>query len=333
MPWGVVGHQAAIEALGREIKRGAVSHAYLLTGLARIGKSTLALALAQALNCDEPSPPCRQCRSCRLIARGTHPDVRTYELREGKSKISFKEVDDLQREAQLRPFEGRYKVYLILDAELFSATAANQLLKTLEEPPASVVLILTASDAEALLPTIVSRCRHLRLRPVPEAEIRQHLEAERQLEPEQARLIARLAGGRVGWALDAATDPSLLDERAARLADLRQLLDGDRLARLRVSRALAERWSAKSDTVREALRAWISWWHDLSLVQAGLEEQVLNVDERPALHREAGRFDQMAGSRAVRRLEQALDDLDRNVNARLALDVALLGLPAPSARP
>jgi DNA polymerase-3 subunit delta' len=328
MAWGVVGQDRAVEVLRRGLSTGRVSHAYLLTGLPRVGKSTLARALAQALNCAETDPPCGQCRPCRLIARGVHPDVATIELRAGKTRISVDEIAALQRDAALRPMEGRHKVYLLLDAELLQANAANRLLKTLEEPPETVVLVLTAPDAEQLLPTLVSRCQQVRLVTVPEATIAAHLREHLGLEPSQVELLARLADGRVGWAIEAASDLTLLDERVNRIADLRALLDGDRLARLRVSRSLAERWSTKTDAVREALRTWVTWWRDLALVQVGLPERVRNVDEQRHLQADAPRFGSGASAAAVARLEQALDDLDRNVNPRLALDVALLALPA-----
>jgi DNA polymerase-3 subunit delta' len=325
--WGLLGQDRAVEVLRRGVATDRLSHAYLLTGLPRAGKSTLALALAQALNCREANPPCLFCRSCRLIARGGHPDVRSIEVGQASRNIKFEEITALQRDAALRPLEGRYKVYMILEAERMNQTAANQLLKTLEEPPDHVIVVLTASDSESLLPTLVSRCQEVQLGLVPTPLLKDHLERQVGVEPDRADLIARLADGRPGWALEAARDPTLMDERNARLDDLHQMLDGDRLMRLQVSRSLAERWSSRRQTVRDALRGWIGWWRDLALLQADLDSQVVNVDERDELRQEARRFGAGAASRAMARLEQALDDLELNVSPRLALDVALLGLP------
>jgi len=332
--WNLIGQERAIELLRRGLAAGRLSHAYLFTGPPHVGKTTLALALAQALNCEQPEPPCGQCRPCRLIARGIHSDVRTIELREGKSKISFEEIEALQHDAALRPLEARHKVYLLREVQLLSATAANQLLKTLEEPPTTVVLLLTAPEAEALLPTMVSRCQEVPLRPVAQETLRREL-VSRGLEPARADLLARLSEGRPGWALGAAHNPGILDERASRLQDLRQLLDGDRLARLRLAKLLAQRWSRAADdgargaeAVREALRTWIGWWRDLAFLHAGLEREVVNADEHEHLRLESGRFPSGAPAGAIARLEQALDDLERNVSPRLALEAALLGLPA-----
>jgi len=157
--WQVVGHEWAVELLKRSLTNGRVAHAYLLTGPPQIGKTTLALNFAQALNCQNPEGPCGECLSCRKIAHGTHPDVRVIEGQGGTIKID--QIRALQRQAALSCTEGRWKVFILRQMERATTEAANCLLKTLEEPPAHVILVLTASEADALPPTIVSRCQVL----------------------------------------------------------------------------------------------------------------------------------------------------------------------------
>lgn len=331
----VVGQERAVRLLRSALAAGRVHHAYLFTGPARVGKTTLAMALARSLNCAHPAAPCRLaqdegalCRSCRLIARGLHPDVCVIELPEERSKISYKEIEHLQAESSLRPLEASRKCYVILDAERLSDTAANQLLKTLEEPPPGVVLMLTAQDAEALLPTIVSRCQEVRLAPVSRASIADHLQQRFSLEPESAQHLARLAQGRCGWAVAAAAQPEVLKRREAALAQLQGALRGDRLERLQVARTLAEQWGSHSHVVRETLRLWTEWMGDALHVQLGLEHRVIHVDQIAGL-REAGRaLGQGQLRAAVGALLQVAQDLEMNANPRLALDVALLALPS-----
>src|SRR5581483_3974073 len=106
------------------------------------------------------------CRPCSLIASDPHPDVRTLVRPRDKKNLGIDEIKELREDVALKPLEARHKVYILREAEDLSEPAANALLKTLEEPPANVVLILTAADASLLLPTVVSRCQHLRLRPL-----------------------------------------------------------------------------------------------------------------------------------------------------------------------
>src|SRR5215472_6832026 len=186
----IIGHELIREALDRAIAAGNAQHAYLIHGPAGVGKAKLARWLAQRLNCTAPAPPCGVCDSCRRILAGTHPDVRSLQLpsdrddslglpleppqratRAAERVISIEAVRALQHDAALAPSAARWKVYLVIGAQHLSLDAANSLLKTLEEPPPSVVLVLTAGDPDELLPTVVSRCQPIRLGPVSVADI------------------------------------------------------------------------------------------------------------------------------------------------------------------
>jgi DNA polymerase-3 subunit delta' len=311
------------------LRDGRLPQSLLLTGPRQVGKRTLALGLARAANCSGAAPPCGACRACRLSATGSYPDVHLIELREGRQKIGIAEVQALQGELSRRPSEGPRRVAVIANAERLSAEAENCLLKTLEEPPPHAILALTAEEAEALLPTTISRCRRIRLRPVASAEIAAHLGGRLGIEPERARRLAALAAGRPGWAIAAATDSGLMERYDAALERLRRATDGGKLTRLEVSRGLAEGWSGKSEQVREELRIWSAWWRDLLLAKLGLSDRLTNADRADELRREAVRFSEAELEAAVATLVQARADLDQNVNPRLALDVALISLPAP----
>jgi DNA polymerase-3 subunit delta' len=163
--WSVIGHEWAVRLLSGQIAAGRTRHAYLFTGAPGLGKTTLAMRLAQAFNCIGGSPPCNKCRPCDLIGRGGHPDVLIVQP-EGTS-IKIEAIRDLQAALTLRPLEARFRVALILNANRLTDAAADALLKTLEEPPATARLLLTSESAEATLPTIVSRCQVITLRPVP----------------------------------------------------------------------------------------------------------------------------------------------------------------------
>ena len=173
--WQVIGQDKILALLKRSLKERNIAHAYLFVGPHHVGKRTLALNLAQALNCDDlEQPPCGQCRSCLRIAAGKHADV-IFSGLDSKTEIGIDDMRELQRAANLPPYEGKSKVLIIDDAEYMSSEAANSLLKTLEEPPPSITWLLLASEERRLLPTIISRCQRLELKPVPVEQTRQIL--------------------------------------------------------------------------------------------------------------------------------------------------------------
>jgi DNA polymerase-3 subunit delta' len=340
----LIGHDLALAWLARALASDRLAHAYLITGPRAVGKRTFALEIAQAVNClvdDVQARPDHQCQQCRLIERGVHPDVRLVRRAPERRLISLKpvagatpareyvdNVQFIQSDAQLRPVMGRTKVYIIANAEELAEDAGNRLLKTIEEPPPFVLFLLTAVERGGVLPTIASRCQEIRLRPAPRAELARALEATGQ-EPARAAQLAALAGGRQGWALTAARDPALFEQQQAYAQQLVEAIAGSALDRLLRARLLAERWYSHPDVVRETLRVWLSWWRDVLLVQLGLSERVAHLEphELDVLRAAARQVDRATARDAAAAIQQVLADLDTNVNARLVLDVLLLGLP------
>jgi DNA polymerase-3 subunit delta' len=236
--------------------------------------------------------------------------------------VRIDQIRDLQHELALSPVEGRYRVAILSRFETANANAANALLKTLEEPPERVILILTASEADVLLPTIVSRCQVLSLRPLSLEDMRAALLA-RGLSAEHADHLAHLSGGRLGWALRAVGDGELLARRNHHLDELRRLLDASRTARFNHAEDLAR----DGATLREALDVWLSWWRDLLLVTTNARIPLTNVDRADELHSLASAFTSAQAQQAVVALRDATWHLDRNANPRLLTEVLLLDLP------
>lgn len=344
--WGIVGHERAVDLLQRSIRHRRIGHAYLLSGPLGVGKRTLAVRLAQALNCerfgpaavppplfsgDEPAgePPCGSCRHCRLIESGSHPEVRVVSVQAPHRVIRVADVESIQADASLRAADVFRKVYVLEQAELLHPDAANRLLKTIEEPPSSVIMVLTTVDPEATMETIVSRCQHVRLRPLQRDRLADHLVGAAGLAPERAGLVAALSDGCVGRALTLAADDRALDRRSKQLDELATLLAADRVGRLQFARTLGDRWSKDPDSIREVLGVWLRWWRDVLLVQGGLHDRIVNLDRRPDLERMARLLDTRQAGAAIESVRDILQMLDQNVNARLALDVAALELPRP----
>lgn len=291
-----------------------------------MGKSTLAREFAKALNCLEPDRPCGQCRSCRKIERGVHPDLQIVELEEGSKNIGIDAIRGILDGVALRPAEGRVKIYLIEEAERLSEAAANSLLKTLEEPPPSVVLVLTTLDATMLLPTLVSRCQQICLRPVPADTVEAALRERLGQDSDRARLVATLARGRVGWALAAVSNPAMLARRAELLDRLIALPTADRVARFAYAAELATLYSRDPEAARGVLETWQSWWRDLLLSRLGMEDLVVNADLRDRLVSQARQHSVEGLSERIRSVQETISLLAQNVNARLALEVLMLSV-------
>jgi DNA polymerase-3 subunit delta' len=346
-PWEIVGHERVVDLLQRAIGQHRIGHAYLISGPLGIGKRTLAIRFAQALNCERLGPgvtpasavmgvgapdaglgpPCGACRRCRLIASGTHPEIRVVGVQPPSRVIRVADIESIQADAALRPADVFRKVYVLEQAELLHPDAANRLLKTIEEPPPSVVMILTTVDPEATMETIVSRCQHLRLRPLRRDQATDHLVETLGLAPERAELVAALSEGAVGRARALAADDKALERRAKLLDELAALLEMDRVARLQYARTLGDRWSKDQDSVREVLGIWLRWWRDVLLIHGGLTQRIVNLDRRRDLERMARALSASEVGAAVSSARDVLQMLDQNVNARLALDVAVLDLP------
>jgi DNA polymerase-3 subunit delta' len=322
--WQVVGHKWAVELLKQALASGRVAHAYLLTGPPQIGKRSLALNFARALNClsdNNGTKPCGQCLACHKIAHGSHPDVQVIEGEGGTLKID--QMRTLRHEAALSPLEGRWKVYIVRQMEQATAEAANCLLKTLEEPPSNVILMLTASQAEALLPTIVSRCQVLNLRPLAIETVQASLKERWGADAKRAELLARLSGGRLGWAVAASQNDAILARRKQHLDEMMELLDQGRVERLEYAQQL----SRDPEVAPDLLHLWLSWWRDLLLAASGSSVGITNVDREDALRIQAQRYSLGQVRNFVEALRAAAWRLEHNANTRLTLEVLMLSLP------
>lgn len=328
----MVGHGWAVDLLAGHAAQGRERHAYLFTGPQGVGRKTLALRFAQALNCPNPTAPgqaCRKCPSCKRLENMQHPDLSIVEAEREGAVLRIDQVRDLQHVLALAPYEARYRVALILRFEEAHTSAANAILKTLEEPPGQVLVLLTAQSAESLLPTIVSRCEVIRLRPLSVEETSKGLQEIKHIPQEQAQKLAHISGGRPGYAIRLFEHPGLLERHQSAIDELFQLLASPRRERFAFAREKTdprERIDSKEE-LRSMLQVWTSLWRDVLMAASGLPDMLTNIDYVNQISRLANSIGLQQAQYQVNSTESTMERIDRNVNARLAVEVMLMDYP------
>ena len=331
--WGMTGHEWAVEMLQQHITHDSLRHAYLITGPSGVGRRTLALRLAQALECPQPPEkgiPCGKCRTCRQIESMQYPDLTVLQAEKEGGVLKVEQVRQLRQQIVLTPYQGKCRVAILLRFHEANPSAYNALLKTLEEAPAHAILLLTADTAEGLPATIVSRCEVLRLRPLPVEQVENALK-ESGAKEEQAQLLAHLSGGRPGAAFRLMEDPSLLEFRREKLDDLQTLLLASRVEKFSYAEKLfkSKDRDKNMEIFRNTLLLWLAYWRDVLVVVSGSSAPLVNLDRREEISLLADELDLPAARRLVEGMETAIRRLERNVNPRLLAEVLLLDLPQP----
>jgi DNA polymerase III subunit delta' len=327
--WGLLGHEWAVEMLKQHLTCDSVRHAYLFTGPPGLGRRTLALRFTQALNCPKPvapGEPCGKCKTCQQIERMQYADLAVVQAEKEGGTLKVGQIRAVRQSLVLKPYQGKYRVALFLRFQEANPNAANALLKTLEEAPAHVILLLTADTAEQLLPTISSRCEILRLRPLPVETVEAYLK-DRKAEDVSAHILSHISGGRPGYALRLMQDQEALDFRVKRLEDMNSLLKSNRRQLFAYAEKLTDRKNEAKERFLETLLLWLSFWRDVLLRTSGSESPIANVDYAQAVDALAAKLTLPEVRKLVSDAQGAIDKLERNVNARLLAEVTLLDWP------
>lgn len=339
--WPVWGHAAAVEQLRRTVVRGRVRHAHIFSGPEGVGKTTLATAFCQALLCQNPAEPglnCGACLACRKITREVHPDVQTFSLaRQANSAgskgtknttLTIETIRELCATASLRPMEGSWRVTIVEDAEALQEIAQEALLKTLEEPPSFMIMILLSNDAALLLPTIRSRCQIVELRPVSRAAIRTGLITE-GVQPDRADELAALAGGSPGWARRALQTPKFVEQRQQAIGRAIDWVAAGGYQRLVKAVHMGDSFTGKRNETFYELDTVLGVWRDALLLQAGQTDYLIFRGQRDRLADLTQSWPLDAVHRAVASVQTCMIDLEANVRPRLALEAMVLQWPIP----
>jgi DNA polymerase III subunit delta' len=303
------GQDTAVRSLKNAINNNRLAHAYIFSGPEGCGRSLLARNFAKALNCEKKKDDaCDFCTSCKKIDKYIHPDVKWLN-KDGKgSQIKIEQIRELENQIVLKPYEAKYKVFIIKDAQLMTAEAANSFLKTLEEPPPNSVLILITERPKDLFRTIVSRCQLIRIKPFSTEELSFILVTEYNMQKKKAELLSRISEGRLGRAIDYSSDVLTLRDKI-----LEEFSSDDSV----------EDYSARDrDDLARRLNVLLSWYRDLLVFKVTHEEDlIINFDKVNDIKVNEKSYKTTDLLDIFENVLDAKERIGSNVNPKLALSV------------
>ena len=318
----ILGHEPIKEHFFNAVLTGNISHAYILSGEAGMGKKSLANAFALALLCEKgQADPCRQCHACKQVMSGNHPDL-IYVTHEKPASIG---VDDVRRQindtSQVKPYSSAHKIYIVDEAEKMTVQAQNALLKTIEEPPAYAVILLLTTNAEAFLPTILSRCVQLKLKPLKDGEVKDYLVSRMSVEMSQAEIYTAFARGNLGKAIHLADSEDFRHLYGELLDLLKNLKKSD------ISELLERIRKMKEDKldIHQCLDFMQMWYRDVLMYKTTKDINLLIFKDEFST---VNAMSTVSGYEGLERILTAIDKarirLDANVNMELVMELLLL---------
>lgn len=318
----ILGHEQIKEHFQKAIESHKVSHAYILTGEAGMGRKSLANAFALTLLCEKgKSEPCMECHACKQVLSGNHPDL-IYVTHEKPASIG---VDDIREQINdtvaVRPYSSYYKVYIVDEAEKMTQQAQNALLKTIEEPPSYAIIILLTTNQEAFLPTILSRCVQLKLKPLKDFVVKSYLTESMKIPEADADVYAAFARGNLGKAITIASSEDFKEMHQEILNLLKHIKEMD------ISELIDYIQKLKDDhmDIYECLDFMQMWYRDVLLYKVTKDINLLIFKDE---YRTINEISKNSGYDGMERILEAIDKarvrLEANVNTELVLELMLL---------
>ena len=318
----MIGHEQTIEHLQNAIQSNKVSHAYLFQGEPGSGKGMMADAFAMTLQCSENgTDACGHCHSCRQAVGRNHPDI-IYVTHEKPGSIGVDDIrDQLVGDVMIKPYNGKYKIYIVEEAEKMTPQAQNALLKTLEEPPAYAVILLLTTNASVLLDTIRSRCVLLNLKPVPDEKVRRYLMEHLEIPDYQAEICVAFAQGSIGKAVTLASSENFNAIKASAMHLMSTVKEKDIND---VINTVKEVQQYKVD-IRDYLDILAVWFRDVLYFKATRDvDGVIFKDQLKNIRKSASTSSYEGLEQILNAIQTAKTRLDANVNFDLTMELLFL---------
>ncbi|MDY3250927.1 MAG: DNA polymerase III subunit delta' [Candidatus Choladocola sp.] len=318
----IIGHKREIAHLEQAISAGKVSHAYIFSGEKGTGKKTLADAFAMTLQCEsEGERPCGRCHSCRQAGSGNHPDI-IYIRHDKPASIGVEDIrDQLTGDIQIRPYNGKYKIYIIPEAEKMTVQAQNAILKTIEEPPEYAVIILLPANEQSFLDTIRSRCVTLNLKPVPDEQVKAYLMEHLQVPDYQADICASFAQGNIGKAVRLASS----DDFSAIKSSAMQLIRNAGSMEISEIIEFVKSVQEYKITIQDYLDILALWYRDMVYFKATKDiDGIIFKDEIRTIRDTVKVCSYEGVEEVMKAIESAKTRLNANVNFDLTMELLFL---------
>lgn len=318
----VVGHKDIIQYIQNAVTQDKVSHAYILNGERGSGKKLLANLFAQTLQCEAGGEePCYECHSCKQAVSGNHPDI----IRVTHEKPNSISVDDIRvqinEDIQVKPYNGKYKIYIVPDADMMTVQAQNALLKTIEEPPAYAVIFLLTENAESLLPTICSRCVMLKLRNIKDTLVKKYLMEQLKVPDYKAEVCTAFAQGNIGKATMLANSEHF-NEIKEEAIQLLKYIDTMELPELVEA---VKRITVYKIEITDYLDILMIWYRDVLIYKATKNIDRVIFGEELEYIKERARKSSYEGIEIIlEAIEKAKTRIKANVNFDLVMELLLL---------
>lgn len=318
----IIGHEQIIAHLSSAMKNNKISHAYIFNGEHGSGKKMLARAFAKALECEAGyGDCCDMCRACHQVDTGNHPDIK-WVSHEKPSSIGVEDIRvQVNNDIEIKPYSGKYKIYIIDEAEKMTQQAQNALLKTIEEPPAYGIIMLLTSSIDMMLPTIRSRCVTLNLRAVEFEKIRDYLMDKYEVPDYQAKVCAAFSQGNMGKAIRMATSS---DFNAMQEEVLHLLKNIDDMEIHDIMNEIKNLSEYKVD-IYDIIDMMMIWYRDIMMLKITNDPNLLIYQEEyGALNKRAKKTSYNGIDNIIQAMEKAKVRLKANVNFDLSLEMMLL---------
>lgn len=320
----IIGQEQIKEHMQNALQTGKISHAYIIHGEKSTGKEFIARVFAMALQCEKgEAEPCNQCHSCKQALSKNQPDI-IYVTHEKPNTISVEDIRaQVNNDVAIKPYSSKYKVYIINEAEKMTVQAQNAILKTLEEPPAYVVILLLVSNLQTLLPTILSRCVTLNMKPVNDSLIRKYLMEELQVPDYRADVCVAFARGNVGKAKALASSEEFDNVKNEALGLLKHVHDMELQEIIQAIKRINEYKLEISDY----LDIMSIWYRDVLLFKATADANSLVFrEEIQAIRKVVARCSYEGIETVIHALAKAKKRLEANVNFELTMELLFLDM-------
>lgn len=318
----IIGQDKIKKSLQNAIKNKTIGHGYIFEGSKGMGKSMMAAVFAKTLLCREKGVnPCNTCNSCIKFESHNHPDFH-IERPEGKS-FKKEQIENIQREIRILPYEGERKIFVIKDADKMTTEAQNSFLKTLEEPPEDTIIIMIVENTRSLLPTIASRSQRLKFIPVNENSIEIYINNKYNIDREKAHVIAAFSGGNMGRAIDICESEEFNQIREG----LMNVIDNNIGIDLFKSFTTSKFFEDNKDQIDYILDMMLIWFRDLLIYkEVGNDDLIINRDKKELLKEQAFKLSIGRIHGIIDSIMETKDNIRANTNFQLSIELMLLKL-------